>query len=45
MAVCAAINETGAEIMPAWAALAVIAALLGTAIAASLLAGKRRIEN
>ena len=33
-------HEAGTEIMPAWASLAVIAALLGVAIVASMLAGK-----
>ena len=35
-------HEAGTEIMPVWASLAVIAALLGVAILASMLAGKRR---
>jgi tellurite resistance protein TerC len=35
----------GAEIMPTWASLAVIAALLGAAILSSILAGKKEIEN
>ena len=34
-------HEAGTEIVPVWASLAVIAALLGVAILASLLAGKR----
>ncbi len=38
-------HEAGAELMPIWASLAVIAGLLGVAIAASVLAGKGRIEN
>jgi tellurite resistance protein TerC len=38
-------HAPGTDIMPAWASLAVIAALLGMAITASLLAGKGRIEN
>ncbi len=37
-------HEAGTEIMPVWASLAVIAALLGVAIVASLLTGKGRIE-
>jgi tellurite resistance protein TerC len=35
-------HEAGVELMPTWASLAVIAALLGLAIAASLWAGKDR---
>ncbi len=35
----------GAEIMPVWVSLAVIATLLGVAIMASILAGKGRIEK
>ena len=40
-------HEAGTEIMPVWASLAVIAALLGVAIVASMLAGKKglKIEN
>ena len=38
-------HTTGTEIMPAWASLAVIAALLGIAIIASTLAKKKEIEN
>ena len=37
-------HEAGTEIMPAWASLAVIAVLLGVAIAASILAGKERLK-
>ena len=35
----------GAEIMPTWASLAVIAVLLGVAILGSILAGKKGIDN
>jgi tellurite resistance protein TerC len=35
----------GAEIMPTWASLAVIAALLGVAIVSSIRAGKKEIDN
>ena len=38
-------HEAGTESMPAWASLAVIAALLGAAVVASMLARKGRIEN
>jgi tellurite resistance protein TerC len=38
-------HETGTEVMPAWVSLAVIAVLLAVAIAASMLAGKGKIEK
>lgn len=38
------LSQGGAEIMPVWASLAVIATLLGIAILASILAGKGRAE-
>ncbi len=38
-------HESGMEIMPAWATLAVIAALLGVAVLTSILAREKRTEN